>query len=102
MDMIKKGGHMTLKGIDISNWQKNINLSKVDADFVIVKSSEGVGWIDSSFKPLYTSAKAAGKRLGAYHFARPTGSNTPEKEANSFINALNTVGAIGEAVLVLD
>jgi GH25 family lysozyme M1 (1,4-beta-N-acetylmuramidase) len=56
----------------------------------------------STFAPQYKAAKAAGRKVGAYHFARPTGSNTPEKEADSFIKALNTVGAIGEAVLVLD
>ena len=32
----------TLRGIDISNWQKGINLNIVDADFVIIKASEGV------------------------------------------------------------
>ena len=93
---------MTLKGIDISNWQSNINLSAIDADFVIVKASEGVGWTDPSFKKLYNAAKAAGKRLGLYHFARPTGNNTAAKEANSFIAAAQSVGAIGNAVLVLD
>ena len=34
---------MTLKGIDISNWQNGINLNAIDADFVIVKATEGVG-----------------------------------------------------------
>lgn len=93
---------MTLKGIDISNWQNGINLNAIDADFVIVKATEGVGWICNTFATQYNAAKAAGRKVGAYHFARPTGSNTPEKEANSFINALNIVGAVGEAVLVLD
>jgi GH25 family lysozyme M1 (1,4-beta-N-acetylmuramidase) len=34
---------MSLKGIDISNWQSNIKLSAINADFIIVKSSEGIG-----------------------------------------------------------
>ena len=93
---------MALKGIDISNWQSNINLYSINADFVIIKATEGVGWIDPSFKKLYLAAKGAGKKLGIYHFARPTGNNTAKKEADTFLNAAKSVGAIGEAVLVLD
>ena len=93
---------MALKGIDISNWQSNINLYNIEADFVIVKASEGVGWTDPSFKKLYLAAKGAGKKLGIYHFARPTGNNTAQKEVDTFLNAAKSVGAIGEAILILD
>lgn len=91
-----------LNGIDISNWQKNIDLSKVYADFVIVKASEGVDWTDPSFVDLYKKAKAAGKRLGAYHFARPTKNNDAIREADTFIAALRSVDAIGHTLLALD
>ena len=93
---------MALKGIDISNWQSNINLYNIEADFVIIKASEGVGWTDPSFKKLYFAAKGAGKKLGIYHFARPTGNNTAQKEVDTFLNAAKSVGAIGEAILILD
>ena len=89
---------MALKGIDISNWQSNINLYNIEADFVIIKASEGVGWTDPSFKKLYFAAKGAGKKLGIYHFARPTGNNTAQKEVDTFLNAAKSVGAIGEAI----
>lgn len=93
---------MSLKGIDISNWQKGIDLTKIEADFVIVKSSEGIDWADPSFVDLYNKAKKAGKKLGVYHFARPTANNTPEEEADSFLKIIKQVNAVGEAVLVLD
>ena len=93
---------MSLKGIDISNWQSSINLHNIDADFVIIKATEGVGWTDPSFKKLYAMAKAAGKKLGIYHFARPTSNNTAQREAQTFLNAANSVGAVKEAILVLD
>lgn len=39
---------MTMNGIDISNWQRDINLSAIKADFVIVKATEGIGYVDKS------------------------------------------------------
>lgn len=33
----------SIVGIDISNWQKSIDLSKIYADFVICKATEGIG-----------------------------------------------------------
>lgn len=38
----RRGGRMTLNGIDVSDWQQDIDLSKVSADFVIVKMTQGV------------------------------------------------------------
>ena len=31
-----------MNGIDISHWQKGIDLSKIKADFVIAKATEGI------------------------------------------------------------
>ena len=90
---------MSLKGIDISNWQKNIDLSKIQADFVIVKATEGKSYVDPSCDKHFQSALSLGKKLGVYHFANNP-SNTAEQEANWFIN--NTQGYIGKAIPVLD
>ena len=30
-----------MKGIDISGWQKGIQLDKIDLDFVIIKATQG-------------------------------------------------------------
>ena len=38
-----------MNGIDISIYQKSIDLSKVACDFVIVKATEGKTYKDSSF-----------------------------------------------------
>lgn len=91
---------MTLKGIDISNWQRRIKLSNLEADFVIVKATEGIGYTDPSFKTLYNEAKKAGKRLGVYHFARPTKYNNAVDEADFFYEEIKD--CVGEAILVLD
>ena len=47
---------MTLNGIDISKWQSGINLSAVKADFVIVKATEGIGYVDKSCDGFFQKA----------------------------------------------
>lgn len=89
---------MALKGIDISKWQTGIDLSKVDCDFVIVKATEGIGYVDRKCDPFYQQAKRLGKKLGFYHFARPK--NDAVREAQYFYN--NTKNYFGEAIPILD
>lgn len=86
-----------MNGIDISNWQAGIDLSKVPADFVICKATQGTGYISPDFKRQMEQALAAGKRVGAYHYA--SGGN-PEREAQHFLDV--TKSYIGKAILCLD
>ena len=88
-----------LRGIDISMWQP-VGTSDQAADFVIVKATEGNGYTDPSCDAHYQTAKAAGKLLGVYHFARPDLGNSAESEADWFVSQVE--GYIGEAILVLD
>lgn len=88
-----------LKGIDISQWQ-TLGTSAQAQDFVIVKATEGVGFTDPKCEGHYQEAKASGKLLGVYHFARPDLGNTAKAEADWFVSQIK--GYIGEAILVLD
>ena len=88
-----------LKGIDISKWQKGLDLNKVNADFVIIKATEGKSYVDPSCDTFFQQALKLGKKLGVYHFANNS-DNTAEEEADWFIN--NTKGYIGKAIPVLD
>ena len=40
---------MGLNGIDISGWQEGIDLSAVAADFVIMKATQGTGFVSKDF-----------------------------------------------------
>lgn len=90
---------MALKGIDISNWQAGINLAAVapKVDFVIVKATEGIGFVDKQCDKFFQEAKRLGKKLGFYHFAR---TNNATAEADFFYN--NTKNYFGEAIPILD
>lgn len=86
-----------MRGIDISNWQRDIDVSATDADFVIVKASEGVDWYDPSYKRLADDTLACGKLLGFYHFARQ---NNWKDEADTFLAAVEPY--LGSCILALD
>ena len=88
-----------LKGVDLSHWQTDFNAFG-SVDFAIIKATEGVGYVDPACDTLYQRAKASGKLLGVYHFARPDLNNSAEAEADWFVD--NIKGYLNEAILVLD
>lgn len=86
-----------MNGIDVSNWQNGINLSKVPADFVIMKATQGTHYVSPDCDRQYQQAKKAGRCLGVYHYAE---GGDYKSEADYFIK--NVKGYIGEAILCLD
>lgn len=56
-------------GIDISSHQGGLNIAAIWADFVIVKVTEGTGYVNPFWQQQAEATLAAGKRLGLYHFA---------------------------------
>jgi GH25 family lysozyme M1 (1,4-beta-N-acetylmuramidase) len=93
---------MTLKGIDVSGWQKGINLSAVPADFVIVKATGGTRFVNPECDTQFRGARAAGKRTGVYHFAHEVGcAGSAVAEADHFVDSIQ--GYLdGKTLLVLD
>ena len=88
---------MSLKGIDISNWQNGIDLSAVPADFVICKATQGTWYVSPDCDRQYQQAKTAGRCLGVYHYAE---GGDYKAEADFFLQ--NVEGYVGEAILCLD
>lgn len=93
---------MAMNGIDISQWQKGLSLANIQADFVIIKATEGVGFTDPQFHNFIEQALTLGKRIGVYHFARPYAQafNTPKSEADWFYRVVQPY--IGRVMLILD
>lgn len=86
-----------MNGIDISRWQRGINLSKVDCDFVIVKATQGVDYVSDVFKEQIDQAMSLGKLVGIYHYA---GGGGFKEEADHFLKTVKDY--IGKAILCLD
>ena len=87
-----------LNGIDISHWQGDIDLSRINADFVFMKATQGNYMVDSCFKRFADQALNLGMRIGLYHFVDT--SISAEEQAQFFID--NVQPYIGKAVLMLD
>ena len=88
---------MTMNGIDISHWQSSLDASKVTAEFIIIKATQGTWYVNPSCNIHYSQAKHSGKKLGLYHYAE---GGDPVKEADYFIAQISNY--IGEAILCLD
>lgn len=92
---------MSMKFIDISNWQAGLNVASVVKNgglgAVIVKATEGVGFVDKSCDGFVQQCISNGIRFGFYHFAR---NNDAAAEAEFFRK--NTQGYEGKGIPVLD
>lgn len=79
-------------GIDVSHhqgtidWDTLLSSSAVSPsiDFVFVKATEGINWIDPEWEKNRTALKKNNMRHGAYHFYQSTTSAT--KQAKHFLN----------------
>lgn len=94
-------------GIDISNWQGDLNLqANADRfDFCIIKATEGRNYTDEYFEKFAFQLTKLGKPFGTYHFARPdlrADVADMEREAVDYVNALKSMELIGKGIMVLD
>lgn len=81
---------MAMQGIDISGWQEDLDLEKVSCDFVIIKATQGVGYVSGACDPHVQQAIAMGKPFGFYHYVNGSGATA---EADFFVdNCVNYFG----------
>lgn len=101
----------SLNGIDVSQFQGNINFIEVrkGQDFVIVRassSSTGIFNIDTNFVTNITSSRAQGIPVGTYHFAGiTTNLQDARDQANAYADLLEQgfgAGDYGDIMPVVD
>ena len=96
------GAPTALDGIDISSWQAGIDLSKIAADFVIIKATGGTGYTNPYFEEHANTALESGKYVGLYHYAcEPNCEGTAIEEADYFISALQNANMLDKVALAL-
>lgn len=86
-----------MNGIDISGWQKGIQLDKIELDFVIIKATQGATIKSNDFKRQIEQALFLGKKVGCYHYA---GGGGVEAEVKNFLDTVKPY--LGKIILVLD
>lgn len=88
---------MTLNGIDVASYQSGIDLTVVPCDFVIIKATQGTGYVNPDCDRAYQQAKRAGKLRGTYHYV---GGGNAVAEADYYVN--NIKGYIKDGLLAID
>lgn len=84
-----------IHGIDISHHQGDIEWEKLSKakinntplTFIIIKATQGVGYIDGNFRSNFKNAQKYGFIRGAYHYW--SNRTTPEKQAEYYINKVH-------------
>ncbi|MEI7579754.1 MAG: glycoside hydrolase family 25 protein [bacterium] len=95
----------SIKGIDVSMYQGNINWSAVAASnikFAYIKATEGTGYTDPKWNTNIKNSYPSGIYVGAYHFARPDLNASGASEALWFANVIRPYLHIGYLRPVLD
>lgn len=89
---------MAMNGIDIASYQATLNLDNISYDFVLIKATEGTGYVNPYCDTHFQEAKARGKKRAVYHFY--DFGVDPIAQANFFVD--NCIGYIRDAIFVLD
>lgn len=82
-----------MKGIDIYSGQGNVDFNAVKSsgiEIVYIKATEGVTYTDPTVRDFHSKAKAAGLKVGFYHFLR---ANNPVLEAQHFLDIVKDLPA---------
>ena len=79
---------MAKKGLDVSQWQGNINFQRVkDAGYsvVYIKAGEGNNTTDPFFEQNYKKAKRAGMEVGFYYYVTARSASQARHQAHHFV-----------------
>ena len=79
-------------GIDVSQWQRNINFKDVKEDgieVVYIKSSQGNDYIDPYFEKNYEKARDNNLKIGIYHFLTAKTLEEARDEADFFASVIS-------------
>lgn len=86
-----KGGKHPMRGIDISHYQKGLDIEKLaggDLEFVILKITEGTDLQDGAAPDFYMAAKKAGIPVGGYCYSHALTAEAARAEARYIVETL--------------
>lgn len=85
------GGKHPMRGIDISHYQKGLDIEKLaggDLEFVILKITEGTDYQDGAAPDFYMAAKKAGIPVGGYCYSHALTAEDARAEARFIVSTL--------------
>lgn len=94
-----------MEGIDVSQWQGNINFEAVKEDnvqLVYIKASEGIDLTDPYFSRNAKNAREAGLFVGYYHYLTARSASAARQEAYHFVSVINGYACEGKPVMDIE
>lgn len=88
---------MVMYGVDVFSGTDDSVIRDPHVQFVIVKATQGTGYVNPKCNHQWDLAKSLGKKLGLYHYA---GGGNPVAEAQFFIS--NIKNYVHQGILALD
>lgn len=80
------------KGIDVSEWQGDINFQKVKEDgikIVYIRAGQGFSYKDEKFERNYEKAKKYNLKVGVYHYVTAKNEEEAKRQAKFFISLIS-------------
>lgn len=87
------GGTVRYEGIDVSEWQGEIDWQKVKnagIEMVYIRSSAGSAYRDARFAENYAGAKENGMKVGFYHYVTAKNVEQAQQQAEFFVNVIGS------------
>lgn len=86
-----------MNGLDIASFQSKLNTYTIQGDFIIIKATQGTGYINPTWRKQLDEAILSRKKVGLYHYANGSG---VQGEVNFFLQTVKDY--VGKAILCLD
>lgn len=101
----ERGDVEAVNGIDVSQWQGNIDYEAVAGagiEFVYIKATEGIDLVDPFFYRNYAGAGNAGLPVGFYHYLTARSPSAARQEAYHFVSVTEGLSAAGRMVMDIE
>ena len=91
VEAIEPASSEIYEGIDVSNWQGNINFTEVansGIQVVYIKATQGTRYVSPTFEQSYQNAKTNGLKIGFYHYVTARTEEEARAEAQFFASKI--------------
>lgn len=89
---LSPSSNIIYQGIDVSEWQGNIDFKKVKADgidVVYIRAGQGFSYEDAKFERNYEEAKKNGLKIGVYHYVTARSVEDAKLQAKFFASLIS-------------
>lgn len=90
-EAIEPASENIFEGIDVSNWQGNINfydVAKQGIKIVYIKATQGTRYVSPTLESQYKNAKDNGLKIGFYHYVTARSEEEAIEEARFFASKI--------------